>query len=367
MIWNWQRKEWPEFSYDAAALHELEQRFLRESGMLLGAYSHFNQADKMELIVDLISDEALKSSAIEGEILNRDSLQSSIRRNFGLATDHRRVPPAEQGIAQMMISLYHDFNEPLSHATLFKWHRELMSGRADLHDVGCYRKGEEPMQVISGSIHNPRVHFEAPPSAMVYAEMDRFVTWFNNTSASGNRPMAALLRAGLTHLYFVTIHPFEDGNGRIGRALAEKALAQSLGQPALIALSQVIERHKKEYYRQLELHNKHMQVTSWLHYFAQTTLSANRYSQSVVTFLLAKTRLYESITGQLNLRQKKVIERIFREGVDGFKGGLSAENYISITGTSRATATRDLNQLLELGAFIRTGSLKGSRYWLNLG
>ena len=366
MIWNWQQKEWPEFGYDDGSLKPLEERFLRESGQLLGAYSHFNQADKMELIVDLISDEALKSSAIEGELLNRDSLQSSIRRNFGLATDHRRIPAAEHGIAAMMTSLYRTFAEPLGHETLFAWHGELMSGRTDLHDVGCYRRGEEPMQVVSGSIHRPRIHFEAPPSAAVPEEMERFVRWFNDTSASGSKPLPALLRAGLTHLYFVTIHPFEDGNGRIARALAGKVLAQSLGQPALIALSQVIESHKKENYRQLELNNKQMQVSSWLRYFAETVLTANHYTQSMIAFLLAKTRLYDALAGKLNARQEKVLERMFREGIDGFKGGLSAENYISITGTSRATATRDLNQLLEMGALTRTGNLKGTRYWLNL-
>ncbi|MDQ6972950.1 MAG: Fic family protein [Mariprofundaceae bacterium] len=366
MIWNWQQKEWPEFSYDPAPLKELEDRFLHESGLLLGAYAHFDKGDKTELAIDLISNEALKSSEIEGEMLNRDSLQSSLRRNFGLPTDHRRIPPAEQGMAEMMMSLYHHFDRPLSRETLFDWHASLMSGRSDLNDVGRYRTSEEPMQVVSGSVYSPMVHFEAPLSEAVPDEMDRFIRWFNDSAQSGSSPLPALTRAGIAHFYFVSIHPFEDGNGRIARALSEKVLAQGLKQPSLIALSQVIEKHKKDYYAQLNRHNHSLHITSWLRYFAETILIANEYSQRLSNFLLAKTRLYDRMRGKLNARQEKVIKRMFQEGVDGFKGGLSAENYIRITGTSRATATRDLRHLLDIGALTRTGTLKSTRYWLNL-
>lgn len=366
MTWNWQQKEWPEFAYDPAPLKELEGRFLHESGLLLGAYAHFNESDKMELAVDLISNEALKSSEIEGEMLDRDSLQSSIRRNFGLPTDHRRIPPAEQGMAEMMLNLYHDFARPLTHETLFDWHARLMSGRRDLNDIGCYRTSEEPMQVVSGTIYDPKIHFEAPLSEAVPREMDRFIRWFNDSAPGGSSPLPALTRAGIAHLYFVSIHPFEDGNGRIARALSGKALAQSLKQPTLIALSQVIEKHKKDYYAQLNQHNHSLHITSWLRYFAETILVANDYSQRLIDFLLAKTKLYDRIRGKLNERQEKVLNRMFQEGLEGFKGGLSAENYISITGISRATATRDLQHLLDIGALTRTGALKSTRYWLNL-
>ena len=366
MIWNWQQKEWPEFAYDPAPLKEMEDRFLHESGLLLGAFSHFTESDKLELAVDIISNEALKSSEIEGEILSRDSLQSSIRRNFGLATDSRRIPPAEQGMGEMMMSLYHHFSKPLAHETLFDWQAMLMSGRHDLNDIGCYRTGEEPMQVVSGSIHNPKVHFEAPPSESVPREMGAFITWFNHSAPDGHHPIPALTRAGIAHFYFVSIHPFEDGNGRIARALSEKVLAQSLKQPTLIALSQVIENSKKDYYGQLDRHNKNIHITSWLRYFAETIIAANEYSQRLISFLIAKTKLYDRIRGQINARQKKVIDRMFGEGLEGFKGGLSAENYISITGTSRATATRDLQHLLDIGALTRAGKLKSTRYWLNL-
>ena len=366
MIWSWQQKKWPEFAYDATQLKAFEDRLLLEAGKLLGAFSHCSDNDKIELTIELISNEALKSSEIEGETLNRDSLQSSIRRNFGLATDNRPVPPAEQGMAEMMLDLYHHFDRALTDETLSDWHARLMSDRSDLDDAGCYRTGEEPMQVVSGHIHDPKIHFEAPPSSALSDEMTAFITWFNNTAPDGSNPLPALTRAGLAHLYFVTIHPFEDGNGRIGRALSEKVLAQCLNQPTLIALSHVIEKHKKDYYAQLNRHNHTLHITSWLSYFAGTVLDAINYSQRLIDFLINKTKLYDRVRGRLNARQEKVLARMFREGIEGFKGGLSAENYIKITRTSRATATRDLQKLVELDALTRTGTLKSTRYWLKL-
>jgi len=366
MIWNWQKKGWPEFEYDATQLKAQEDLFLFDAGKLLGAFSHFDDDDKLKLTIELISNEALKSSEIEGEILNRDSLQSSIRRHFGLAVQAQRVPPAEQGMAEMMVDLYQHFEQPLSHEMLFDWHKKLMMGRRDLYDVGSYRTGEEPMQVVSGSIYKPKVHFEAPPALCLHDEMSVFVAWFNRTAPNGDTPLPALTRAGLAHIYFVTIHPFEDGNGRIARALSEKALAQSLQQPTLIALSHVIEKHKKDYYTQLNKHNHTLHISSWLNYFSDSVLESVSYSQSLIDFLISKARLYDRLRGKLNSRQEKVLERMFKEGLDGFKGGLSADNYIKITGASRATVTRDLQKLLELGALKKTGALKSTRYWLNL-
>jgi Fic family protein len=198
-------------------------------------------------------------------------------------------------------------------------------------------------------------------------EMTRFIAWFNQTAPDGSIPLPALTRAGIAHLYFVCIHPFEDGNGRIGRGIAEKALAQSFGQPTVIALSHVIQQHKKRYYTMLERSNKDNQIDDWLVYFAETILAAQAYTQQAVDFVIEKTKLYDAVRGRLNERQDRVLARMFREGVEGFKGGLSAENYLTLTGTSRATATRDLQELVDLGALIRTGQNKSTRYWLKLG
>ena len=365
-IWNWQQADWPRFRLDKSALEDREAKFLLRGGLLLGALLHVRDDDKSALTIDLISNEALKTSEIEGEYLNRESVQLHLRRNFGLDTEARRIPPAEQGIADMMMDLYRSFAEPLTHETMFRWHGMLTAGRRDLKNIGAYRTDDEPMQIISGPIGNPQIHFEAPPSAAMEKEMEGFVTWFNDTAPHGNTALAALTRAGIAHLYFVTIHPFEDGNGRIARALAEKALSQALGQPTLIALSHTIQKNKNSYYEALHQSSRDNEITAWLVYFADIVLQAQDTTQCMIDFLIRKTKLYDKVKSRLNRRQEKALARIFREGVEGFKGGLSAENYISITGAARATATRDLQDLVDKGVLIRTGALKSTRYYLNI-
>ncbi len=366
MKWNWQQPDWPVFKWDSAALGALEARFLQQSGIVIGSVKHLGDDDRASLTIDLLTGEALKTSEIEGEILNRDSVQSSLRRQFGLDTDHRRIPPAERGISDMMISLYRDFAEPLTDQTLFTWHHMILNGRQDIRAIGRYRDHDDPMQVVSGPLHKPKVHFEAPPSSAMANEMQRFIAWFAETGPDGNASLPALTRAAIAHLFFVSIHPFEDGNGRIARALAEKALSQAVGQPSLIALSHIIQRKRSAYYDALEAANKRNEITQWLTYFAETVIDAQHHSLALVDFLMAKTKFYDQFRDSMNERQAKVIARMFREGLDGFKGGLSAGNYITIADTSRATATRDLQELVASGAFTSSGALKSSRYHLNI-
>jgi Fic family protein len=349
MSWNCEKSDWPNFTYDSTALEPLEKRFLLQSGEFIGAFRHIGADDQDTLKVELIGDEAVKTSEIEGEILNRDSVQSSLRHQFGLGAEKPSIPSAERGIAEMMVDLYRNFADALGDKTMFDWHRMLLSGDRSIQVIGGYRTHAEAMQVVSGPIHKPTVHFEAPPSSRVPDEMKRFVIWFNDTAPGGKTPLSPLTRAGIAHLYFVCIHPFEDGNGRIGRALVEKSLAQYLGQPSLIALAYTIERKRNDYYASLERNNKDTEITSWLEYFANTILEAQNNAIRCVDFYVAKAKFYQKHRGTHNDRQEKVIARMFREGIDGFKGGLSAENYISITGTSRATATRDLQNLVERG------------------
>lgn len=364
MTWNWQQADWPQFAYDAALTEPLERQFLLRSGEFIGAYRHVDATAREQLRIDLISDEALKTSQIEGEALNRDSLQSSLRQQFGLETDAENVPPRERGIAELMVDLYRNFAEPLSHETLFSWHAMVMAGERRIETIGAYRTHAEAMQIVSGSIGRPKLHFEAPPSAQVPQQMEEFVSWFNRTAPGGVAPLPPLTRSGIAHLYFESIHPFEDGNGRIGRAISEKALAQSLGQPSLIALAYTIERNRKRYYDMLEASNKDMQITDWLLYFAETVLAAQSVTLRRVNFHIAQSRFYRRHGSVLNDRQSKAIARLFREGPDGFKGGLSAENYISITHASRATATRDLADLVRIGALARSGERRHTRYHL---
>ena len=366
MRWNWEQPGWPEFAYDSKPLESLEQLFLRQSGEFIGACRHIGPDDQETLRIELISDEAVKTSEIEGEILNRDSVQSSLRHQFGLGAEAPGVRPAERGVSQMMVDLYRSFALPLTDRTMFDWHRMLLSGDKSIKVIGGYRTHADAMQVVSGPDYKRTVHFEAPPSARMQDEMKRFIAWFDDTAPGDKKTLPALTRAGIAHLYFVCIHPFEDGNGRIGRALAEKSLAQNLGQPSLIALAYMIERKRKDYYAALERNNKDTEIDDWLNYFAKTILEAQNNTIKRVDFYVAKAKFHARLRGQMNMRQEKVIGRMFREGIDGFKGGLSAENYIAVTQTSRATATRDLQNLVEKGALTKTGELRHTRYHLNL-
>src|SRR5208283_3603748 len=199
MAWNWQQPEWGNFTWDRTRLALAEQRFLVSSGVLLGTVKHLAEEERNQLTVEAMSTEALTTSEIEGEILDRASVQSSIQRQLGLATDNRRIAPREQGIAEMTVDLYRTFSAPLSEGIIFRWHRMLMSGGRDIKDVGRYRTGHEPMQVVSGAIGAPRIHFEAPPSAQIPCEMAGFIDWFKGSAPGGAEPLSALTRAGTAH------------------------------------------------------------------------------------------------------------------------------------------------------------------------
>ena len=363
---NWQSPQWPNFTFDPGKLAHLERDYAHRSGLLFGSTKHIAEDDRSILIVELMSDEALKTSEIEGEYLDRDSLQSSIRKNLGLNPPARRVSPQEAGISEMMVDLYQHFDTPLTDELLFEWHSMLCSGRRDLDVVGGYRTHDDPMQIVSNRLDDDKVFFEAPPSATMPTEMDGFLSWFRATSPGGTKTLLPLARAGIAHFYFLNIHPFEDGNGRIARAISEKALSQDAGQASLISLSTIIEEKKKEYYAALEAHNHTCELTDWLLYFGHTILDAQSRTLAIVEFLITKTKFYDRFQPMMNERQQKVISRLFAAGPTGFEGGLSAKNYLTISKTSSSTATRDLQDLASKGILKTTGERKSTRYWLNL-
>lgn len=366
MVWNWQLKDWPNFKWDKNRIQKLESDFLHRAGILFGSLKHLDEVERSLLTIDIITGEAVKTSEIEGEILNRESVQSSIRKNFGLESSTTKVSAAEKGISEMMTNLYQTYSKPISHSMLFKWHKMLMRGRMDLNDLGRYRTHKEAMQILSGSVHNAKINFEAPPSTHMKKEMDAFIKWFKDSRKKGESQLPAIVHSGIAHLYFVSIHPFEDGNGRIGRAVAEKSLSMYLGQPTLIALAQMIEKKRNDYYQALERCNNSLDLTDWLIYYGNTLIDAIQFSMDLIEFIIEKSKFFKKFPDTFNSRQEKVILRLFKAGPEGFLGGLSAENYISITRSSRATATRDLQDLVLRGALIKTGKLKGTRYYLKL-
>ncbi len=359
-LYSWQQSDWRDFSFDAAQLAGFEAQFLHFSGVAVGIQKALSQAEKEQIKITLLSDEALGTAEIEGEILDRASVQSSIQRYFNLKAAIDKNRPRENGIAQMMVDLYRHFDAPLSHNMLFAWHQMLMNGRTDLEAIGTYRFHNEPMQLVSGHIGKTTVHYQAPPSEAVQGEMDIFIDWFNTRS----KQLSPLIRAGIVHAYFELIHPFEDGNGRIGRALVEKCLAQSLGQPTFIAVSQTMLHARRAYYAAFETVNKSNELTGWLHYFCQTIIEAQQFTIASIELFIQKAHFFERYESVLNTRQQKLLRRIFQENLKGFTGGVSVKNYISITKTSPATANRDLNDLVAKGILVRTGQRKATRYWL---
>jgi len=233
--------------------------------------------------------------------------------------------------------------------------------------IGGWRIHKEAMQVISGPVGKWKVHFEAPPSETVDAQMTGFIKWFNKTTPGEEKEIVnPVLRSAIAHLYFESIHPFEDGNGRIGRAISEKALSQGLGRPVLLSLSEAIEANKKKYYNALKVAQRSNEVTPWSVYFSSMALDAQLRAEKSITFILHKTRFLDKFGKQLNDRQSKVIHRMLEEGPKGFEGGMSAKKYVAITKASKASATRDLQYLSDIGALIQTGGGRSTRYNIEL-
>jgi Fic family protein len=362
MPWNWELPNWPQFTYNPDFATKMEQEFLLNSGEAIAYLKTIDQEDFSGFLVEILTLEGFESSKIEGEFLDRESLQSSIRKQFGLYALSKKGEKNESGLADLLCTVYKTFKEPLTHEMLYNWHTMLFRDQGNIEVVGHYRKHPEPMQIVSNRYGSSIVYFEAPPSDCIFYEMTQFLDWFNASAT----PRSILEKAAIAHLYFESIHPFEDGNGRIGRILVEKVLSQEVGRPVLIAVSKVLEKRKKEYYLNLEKCNQTLDVQDWIDFFSRAILEAQQESMTLLYFLIAKSKLFIRLAGQLNVRQEKAILRMFAEGPNGFKGGLNAEKYIAITKASRATTTRDLLDLVEKGALIKTGELRHTRYHLNL-
>lgn len=370
MLYNWQKEDWPHFSYELSSRIEevlfiLAEKMGRVGGTLKGLHEKVQQ----DAIIDLMLDEALKTSEIEGEQLSRSDVKSSLRNQLGFNTTPEPVQDVRaQGIAELMVTVRNSFREKLTKKMLCEWHRILMQGQDYKRLlIGAWRKGEEPMQIVSGPAGKRTVHFEAPPSERVPDEMRQFVQWFNDTAPGGSHEIKRRpVRAAIVHLYFESIHPFDDGNGRIGRALSEKALSQGLGRPVFLSLSKTIEANKKAYYKALKEAQRSNEITSWIISFIETVLKAQEDSEATIEFVLQKTRYFDRYSSRLNQRQLKVIRRMLSEGPEGFEGEMSARKYTAIAKVSKATATRDLQYLAEIGAMTPFGGGRSTQYKVNL-
>ncbi len=367
MKYNWQQKDWPNFTYSTEEVEAQLYEFSERAGKINALIESLPEESRVEAVIELLVAEAIKTSEIEGEFLSRKDVMSSIKKNLGLLPlQNQPNDNRAEGIAELMTDAQKSFNDPLSEKKLLDWHRMLMKGNSSLKP-GKWRTHEEPMQVVSGAMGKEIIHYEAPPSKRVPKEMDQFISWFNSTGKNGDREIKKpVIRAAIAHLYFESIHPFEDGNGRIGRAIAEKALSQSVRRPILLSLSDAMESKKNDYYKALKFAQRSNEITSWLNYFVRTTIQAQISAEKLIEFSLYKTRFFDRFKNGLNERQIKVIRRILKEGPGGFEGGINAKKYISITKTSKATATRDLQDLLQKDIILKMGQGKTTSYILKL-
>jgi len=367
MTYNWQHQDWTNFQYELSEIEGLLYQYIADQGRISGMLSALTDELQQQSVIDLMVIEAIKNFEIEGEYLSRKDVLSSIRNKLGF----NRIPQTikdkrAEGVTKLMIAVRDNFAAPLDKAMLFSWHAMMMEPYLNI-TKGAYRSGTEPMQIISGAFGKESVHFEAPPSAQVEALMDGFFSWFKETAPQQAKAMRhAPVRAAIAHLYFESIHPFEDGNGRIGRAISEKALSQGAGQPILLSLSSAIEAKRQDYYDELKRAQRSKEITPWIHYFLNTLLAAQKDTEARILFTIKKTQFFDLHKAKLNIRQEKALVKMFDAGTTGFQGGMSAKKYCSITKSSKATATRDLSLLVDFGALIKVGEGRSTRYELNL-
>lgn len=367
--YNWQQPDWPHFLYSLEKVEDDLLLFSEKAGRISGILEALPETARTEAIIDIILTEAIKTSEIEGEYPNRIDVLSSIRKSLGIHGNIEYIKDkSAEGLGKLMIDVRKTCKEPLTEDVLFHWHSMLMTDVQKI-EVGKWRMHNDPMLIVSGAMGKQKIHFEAPPSKNVPVQMSQFLKWFNDTAPGGLHEMKkAPVRSAIAHLYFEGIHPFEDGNGRIGRAIAEKALSQTMGRPIVLSLSNTIEKNKKLYYHTIEKAQRSNEITSWVEYFVKTTLDAQIEAEKQIEFTLRKAKFYDKYRSLINDRQKIVIQRMFEEGPNGFEGGMNARKYIGITKTSKATATRDMQALVEIGAFVLSGKAGGrsTSYQINV-
>jgi Fic family protein len=354
-MYIWQRPKWPGFRWDDRRLLEPIAAARLKQGRLLGSMSRLGFDLKLDAQLEALTEEVIKSSEIEGEVLDRDSVRSSIARRLGVP-QAAIVPPDRRtdGVVAMMLDATQNYTAPLTQDRLFGWQAALFpTGYSGMHLVltGAWRTDVDGrMRVVSGPIGRQHVHYEAPPAAQLEVELKRFLTWFND-----KRDIEGLIRAGLAHLWFVTIHPFEDGNGRIARAIADQALAQSEGSgQRFYSVSSQIRKERKHYYDSLERAQKgDVDVTDWLVWFLGC------FSRSIDGAEIASAAVLKKADFWQRYAREPLIERqrvMLNRYLDGFEGKLTAKKWSQMTNVSIPTAQRDISDLVERGILRRSAS-----------
>lgn len=365
-LWIWQQARWPHFDWQAETLAPLLRACTMAQGRLLGMIGAVSADAEAQSRLDAMLRNIITSSAIEGEQLNAGSVRSSLARRLGI-DEQGPVSARAEGLAELLLDATDASSQPLDLQRLFTWHRWLFPADEGLLarplGVGTLR-GHEPMQVVSGRLDLPTVHFEAPPREGLEQQLEAFLVWFES-SRSDSR-LDPLLRAGIAHFWFVTLHPFDDGNGRLTRTLTDLALAQSEQQAIrFYAMSASILEDRSGYYRILEASQKgSLDITAWLHWFLSTLLNSLEQALARIDRVLAKARFWQAHRGQaLSAEQIKVLNRLLDGGERGFEEGINAAQYQAVAKVSKATATRHLSDLMEKGCLVRLpGGGRSTRY-----
>ncbi|MFC2149549.1 Fic family protein [Candidatus Auribacterota bacterium] len=359
MKYIWQNKNWPRLTWRSEPLLALISKARVVQGALLAKVAQLGFKLSREARADMLTEETVNTSAIEGERLDRASVRSSVARHLGLSI--AGLPKADRlvdGLVEMLLDATENYGKPLTAARLKCWQAALFpTGYSGLSPVraGKWRGKQHPMQVVSGAAGREKIHFEAPSGTRVDKEMTQFLVWWKKSYGSEE----GILRSGLAHFYFVTIHPFEDGNGRIARAITDMALAQDENLfTRYYSISAQIMKERDDYYAVLEKCQKgNCDVTEWLAWYLGCYIRAVEDAGRLLANVLAKASFWQRYDrSEINARQRKVLNRLLDAGKGKFQGGLTTRKYVSIAGVSRATAFREISELLNKGLLLQNPS-----------
>jgi len=370
--WIWELPEWPSLVFDAHRIQPLLAAAKKSQGLILGKAEMVGLEGLQTHIRDSLTQEALTTSAIEGEKLDPESVRSSVARRLGLDTSGAPIREGQrniEGLIDVLQDATLNTDLPLTLERLCNWHGALFptgfSGMQRI-DVGALRA--VPMEIVSGAVGHHKVHYAAPYPEGLAAQVDAFLTWFNQTNPNtGSRPMEGLVRASLSHLWFETLHPFDDGNGRIGRAILQLALGQDMGQAGrIVTLSRQIESCKDQYYSELERaqRSKSMDVTAWVEWMLLQISQASEFASRTIDSAVQRIK-FQAIMANVALseRQQKTMKKLLDAGPKGYIGGMTTRKHEQIAQTSTPTAARDLIQLEQLGLLKRQGEGRSTRYY----